>query len=199
MFNKHVNCLEKLSITLIREVPKNLKVCISKFKTHFLITFCWVFWEHAECSRSFNQNEGSRIYETNRDFSEGWGLSPWLVMVKWNAITWVLHYFLSSFFELGYKGRFKYEKDGGRTEMEEELERVGEGKESLKTHEIQKWAQWAEDWILKVQSVMEARVHAYSVIPCRISNCVRVIMLIRGVLHVYGFVTEQCTLQQFWI
>lgn len=32
----------------------------------------------------------------------------------------------------------KYEKDGGRTEMEEEMERVGEGKESLKTHEIQK-------------------------------------------------------------
>lgn len=46
--------------------------------------------------------------------------------------------------------------------------------------------------------MMEAGVHAYSVIP-HISNCVRVIILIRGVLHVYGFVTEQCTLQQFLV
>lgn len=202
MFNKHVYCLERLSFTLIREVPRNLKVCISKFKTHFLVTFCWVFWEHAECSGSFNQNEGSGIYETNRDlFSEGWGLSPWLVTGMWNAITWVLHYFFPSFLKTGYKGSFKYEKDGGRTEMEEEMERVGEGKEPKNTWntEMSTMSRRLNFEMWRVQTMMEAGVHAYSVIPCHISNCVRVIMLIRGVLHVYGFVTEQCTLQQFLV
>lgn len=60
----------------------------------------------------------------------------------WSAMTWVLHDFFppTPFLKSGCKGRFKYEKDKGRTEMEEEMKGLGVGKESLKTHGIQKWS-----------------------------------------------------------
>lgn len=38
--------------------------------------------------------------------------------------------FFPPLLKTGCKGRFKYEKDGGKTEMEEEMKGVGQGEES---------------------------------------------------------------------
>lgn len=60
-FNKHVYCLERLSIILLRGAKSSyLRSEIKNLLSH---NFLLSFWEHAESSRGFSQNEGSRIYE----------------------------------------------------------------------------------------------------------------------------------------